>query len=185
MIKASHKPFTNLVNISNTAHRGAKNKSLHGHSPQETFGEEVIIQIDQQTDEATSARGGFNSSVGREPLKLIIHRQLKIKALHDGAFLESRLCAFGLHSLGGDFEISFMVVACLLSKCPCCLNTVRSKAEPLLLKVLTFFSLLCLWEPDPQPPPLTPTAAWRPTMREEATMGRLFHQLHRSRHTHH
>lgn len=89
-------------------------------------------------DEATSARRGFNSSVGRDPLKFLINRQLKIKALHGRVFLERDyvhlVCVVRKETLK---SLSWLV-ACLLPKCPCCLNTVHLKAEPLLFKVLTF-----------------------------------------------
>lgn len=88
-----------------------------------------MIQIFHLTNETTSDRGGCSSSVGREPLKFIINRQ-KIKTLHCRVFLGSRLCAFGPHSSEKDLKsLSWLVTACLLPKCPCCLNTVYLKVE--------------------------------------------------------
>lgn len=81
-----------------------------------------------------------STPVGRDPLKLIINRKLKIKALHGRVFLESRLCAFGLHSSGRDFEISFMVSGLPSVKMPLLFEHSAFESRTLAFKSANFFS---------------------------------------------
>lgn len=109
------------------------------------LGKEVTIQICHLTNETTCVRGGYNSSGGRDPLKEILYRKLKIKTLHYRVFLGSKLCAFGLCRSERDFEMSFMVSNGLPSvKMPLLFEYSAFESRIFAFKMLTF-SLPCLF----------------------------------------
>lgn len=122
------------------------------------LGKEVIIQIFHLTDETISVRGGYNLSVGRDPLRFIniINRQLKIRVLHCKVFLERRLFAFGQHGSERYFEISFAVSSKGLPsvKRPLLFEYSVTESKTFAFKSANFFSPLpCLfWQPDPAAP---------------------------------
>lgn len=136
-------------------------------------------------NEATSVRGRYNSSVGRDAVKFIINRQLKVKVLCCRIVLGSSLCAFGLHSSEKDFEISLLISNGLPSvKMPLRFEYKPSwKSEHLLFKLITFpLHCLSLWQPDPAAS--SKCCHGGPHWRREMQEAKVIYQFDPSRHIH-
>ena len=123
-------------------------------------------------NEITSVRGRYNSSVGRDTVKFIINRQLKIKAPCCRIVSGSRLCAFGLHSSEKDFEISLMISNGLPSvKMPLRFEYKPGwKSEHLFFKLITF-PLRCLVSLAARSSSFLQVLPWRTTLKKGNTRG--------------